>query len=88
MSESAARPLRTGALWIVLTLLLMGGTIASAFVVWAVLGIWSTHAVLLYGPIAVGAAVVAILALLLLTGMLYRVDRIRGVPHREVRLFE
>ena len=86
-SEEPAPAYRTGWLWGVLTLFLLIGTVASAFVVYAFLGILDGN---LFPdlPIAVVGGFVAVVALLILTGMLYRVDRIRGVPHREVRLFE
>ena len=88
MSERADPPrYRTGWLWLVLAFLLVVGTVASAFVVYGFLGVLNGE-LLPYLPIGIGAGVVAALALLLLTGMLYRVDRLRGVPHREVRLFE
>ena len=85
---SEAPRYRTGWLWVVLTLLLLVGTVASAFVVyglsdWAGTGRWFPDALE-----ALGGAVVAFLALLFLAGMLYRVDRLRGVPHRTVNLFE
>jgi hypothetical protein len=75
-------------LWLVLAFFLMIGTVAAAFVVYGVTGMFATGAVLPGLPIAIGGAIVASLAMLLLVGMLYRIDRLRGVPHREVRLFE
>ncbi len=87
MSEPAAPVYRTGWLWGVLALLLTIGTAASAFVVYGVLGVLGGK-LLPYLPAAIGGGFVTVIALLLLTGMLYRIDRLRGVPHREVRLFE
>ncbi|HEV2520079.1 MAG TPA: hypothetical protein VGX00_05600 [Thermoplasmata archaeon] len=78
---------RTGWLWLVLAFLLMVGSVASAFVVYGFLGVLSGR-LLPYLPITVVGGSVAVFVLLLITGMLYRVDRLRGVPHREVRLFE
>jgi hypothetical protein len=86
-SDAAGRP-RDGWLWGMLALLVLVGTVASGFVVWAVLSIGSARTLLLYLPVAVAGVFVAAVSMLLLTGMLYRVDRLRGVPHREVRMFE
>ena len=89
MSEPAATPpYRTGWLWIVLGVLLMIGTVGAAFVVYGVTDLLQNSNWLLDVPVAVGGGVVASIAMLLLTGILYRVDRLRGVYHREVRLFE
>jgi len=88
MVEPAVPTYRTGWLWAVLTIILVIGTVASAFVVYGITdlagsGQW------LYATLAiVGGAVVAAFSLLLVAGILYRVDRLRGVPHRTVRLFE
>jgi len=79
---------RTGWLWAVLTLLLITGTVGSAFVVYGLTDLAGTGR---WFPDALEAAagfVVAALSLLFLAGMLYRVDRLRGVPHRRVGLFE
>jgi hypothetical protein len=88
MPEPEPPVYRTGWLWAILTGLLVLGTVASAFVVYgvtdlAVAGAWGWALVAI-----LGGAGVATLALLLLAGMLYRVDRLRGVPHRTVNLFE
>ena len=89
MTESPATPqYRTGWLWIVLGVLLLIGTVGAAFVVYGVTDLLQNSDWLLDVPLAVGGAVVASISMLLLTGMLYRVDRLRGVYHREVRLFE
>ena len=86
--EAAAAPVyRTGWLWIVLAALLTVGAAASAFVVYGILGLLG-GALLPFLPEAVLGGFGAVLAFLFLTGILYRVDRLRGVPHREVRLFE
>lgn len=79
---------RTGTLWVVLTLLLLGGTLGSAFFVYGLANLWITGRWVVDVPILVVGAFVASFLFLLLTGVLYRVDRLRGVPHREVRLFE
>lgn len=81
-------PYRTGVLWGVLLLLLMFGTLASAGSVWAVTDLLtSRHYAFDLVVLALTAAAATVLFLLLL-GILYRVDRLRGVPHRRVALFE
>jgi len=85
--EPEPRP-RTGTLWLVLAFLLFVGTVASAFLVYGVTGLAAGAAVLPDLPIAIVGGFIALFALLMLAGILYRVDRLRGVPHREVRLFE
>lgn len=87
MSEPKAQD-KTGALWVVLTLLLLGGTLGSAFFVYGLANLWATGRWIVDVPVLVVGAFVATFLFLLLTGVLYRVDRLRGVPHREVRLFE
>ncbi len=85
---SAAGPYKTGWLWGVLTILLAIGTAASAGVVYGV------SLLVLGGNVYAGFAAIligfsgALLSFLLLAGMLYRIDRLRGVPHRTVTLFE
>lgn len=88
MTDAAPPPYRTGWLWGVLTLLLLVGTVAAAFVVYGLTDLLANGNWLLDLPALIVGAVVASIAMLLLTGILYRVDRLRGVPHREVRLFE
>jgi hypothetical protein len=79
---------RTGWLWGVLGVLLAVGTVAAAFVVYGITQLLATGDWLLDVPAFVGGAVVASFAMLLITGILYRVDRLRGTPHLEVPLFE
>lgn len=79
---------RTGILWGVLGVLLLIGTLASAFLVWAITDWFGPHRPLLDGFVLLSAGLLAALAFLLLAGILYRVDRLRGVPHRRVALFE
>ena len=79
---------RTGALWTVLTLLLLVGTVASAFVVYGLTQLYATGQYLLDVPILAAGAVVTVVALLLIMGILYRVDRLRGVPVRRLELFD
>ncbi len=79
---------RTGALWGVLAVLLVIGTVAAASVVYGLTNLFlggSVWAALL--TIGIGG-IISVIALLLMVGILYRVDRFRGVPHKEVRLFE
>jgi uncharacterized integral membrane protein len=73
-------------LWGILAVLLVFGTSGSATVVFGLLGLvagawWYLVAV------AVGA-VVAGLSFLFMAGILYRVDRYRGVNARRVEFFE
>lgn len=85
----AARPkYRTGWLWGILFLLMLGGTVAGAYVVWGVSNLVLTGRYLLDVPVTIAAGFVAVVCVLLVTGILYRVDRLRGVAHREVALFE
>lgn len=79
---------RTGALWGVLTLLLLIGTLASAFFVYGLTDLFSTGRYVFDVPILMTGAFVAGVALLLIIGVLYRVDRLRGTPHRRIELFD
>ena len=88
MTEPDARKYPTGPIWIVLALLLLGGTVASAFVVFGVTDLYATGRWAVDIPLIAVAGFATTFLLLLLTGVLYRIDRLRGVPHREVRLFE
>jgi hypothetical protein len=85
MSEG---PYRTGTLWVVLLLLLMFGSLAAAGAVWALTDLVATGHYLVDLPVLAVTAFAAIVLFLLLVGILYRVDRLRGVPHRRVELFE
>lgn len=88
MTEETVPEYRTGWLWGVLAILLAIGTVAAAFVVYGLTDLYANGNWLVDVPAFIGGAFVASVAMLLLTGILYRVDRLRGVPHREVRLFE
>ncbi|MEM0128698.1 MAG: hypothetical protein QXG65_00815 [Thermoplasmata archaeon] len=79
---------RTGVLWGLLALLLVAGTVALAFAVFAVTVWIARGAFLLGGAVALVSGAVAFLAFLFMAGILYRVDRYRGQTHRVVRLFE
>jgi hypothetical protein len=57
-------------------------------VVWGASNLVLTHQYLLYVPVTIVAAFVTVLCVLFVSGILYKVDRLRGVPHREVALFE
>ena len=86
-SGEAERPVwKTGWLWAILGVLLVLGAAGSATFVYGVLAVLDGG---LDGAI-VGAlgAVVAVLALLFMIGILYRVDRYRGAVARRVELFE
>jgi hypothetical protein len=82
------RKYKTGWLWGILTLFSLGGTVAGAYVVWGASNLILTHQYLLYVPVTAVALFVAAVCILFVSGILYRVDRLRGVPHREVALFE
>jgi hypothetical protein len=89
LSEPDAAPqYRTGALWGVLGVLLVLGTVGAAGVAYGASILLSdgSWAVALVG--IGGGGVVAGISFLLMVGILYRVDRYRGVLHREVPLFE
>jgi hypothetical protein len=79
---------RTGALWIVLCILLVLGTVSSALVVWGLLNAYVTGDYAFDAAVVIGGAFAAIFFFLLLSGILYRIDVLRGVPHRRVMLFE
>ncbi len=88
MSEAAPTKYRYGALWGVLTLFLLGGIVSSAFVVYGLTDLFATGRALWDVPIVLGAGFVASVMLLMIIGILYRVDRVRGVPHRRIELFD
>ena len=79
---------RTGVLWGVLGLLVLVGTVAAAYFVYGLTDLFAHGRYLVDVPAMVGGAFVAGLAFLFLSGILYRVDRLRGVAHKEVQLFE
>jgi len=90
MSESASAdpPNRTGVIWVVLAFLLTVGTVGAAFFVWGLTDLYSMGRYFFDIPAMVGGAAVACFSMLLITGILYRIDRLRGVPHRRIELFE
>ena len=79
---------RTGVIWGVLTLLMVLGTVAAATTVYAFLGLVGSNQYLLDGLLFVVAAGASVFLIMLIAGILYRIDRLRGVPHRRVELFE
>jgi hypothetical protein len=88
LTEVADVPKRwpTGALWGILAVFLVFGTVGAAGVVYGVTGVlagawWAVVAVPIGG-------VVAALSFLFMAGILYRVDRYRGVSGRRIELFE
>jgi hypothetical protein len=88
VSETLAPKYRYGTLWGVLALFLLGGVVSSAFVVYGLTDLFTTGRVLLDLPIILISAFVCSIMLLLIIGILYRVDRVRGVPHRRIELFD
>ncbi|MGA7861129.1 MAG: hypothetical protein WCB19_04665 [Thermoplasmata archaeon] len=89
MTESPPVPkFKTGWLWAILLLFMAGGTVSATYVVWGLSDLFLTGRYLVDVPVTIVATVVTILCVLFVSGILYRVDRLRGVPHREVALFE
>ena len=87
-TTSEAPPARTGVIWVVLAILLTFGTVGAAFFVWGLTDLYSMGRYVIDVPAMVGGAAVACFTMLLITGILYRIDRLRGVPHRRIELFE
>ena len=87
MSEPDEKPQwRTNVIWGVLAAFLVMGSLGAATFVygltWVFAGAW-------FGlVIAAVGGFVAILAFLFMAGILYRIDRYRGVNGRRVELFE
>jgi len=88
VSESAPAQYRYGTLWGVLTVLLLGGVVSAAFVVYGLTDLFTTGRLLWDVPIIGIGGFVSSVMLLLIIGILYRVDRVRGVPHRRIELFD
>jgi len=76
----------TGVLWGLLAIFLVVGSVGLAAVVYGFLGVWGGDPFDLL-VLATGA-LGAFLAFLFTAGILYRVDRYRGVEHRRIELFE
>ena len=81
-------PYKTGALWMVLLVLLVIGTVSSAGFVYGLTGLFDGIPVWIDALAMIVGGFVAVFSILMITGILYKVDKLRGVPHREVRLFE
>ena len=77
---------RTGTLWGILAVLLVFGSVGAATFVYGLLGV--VAGVWVDAVVAVFGVVVALLAMLFMIGILYRVDRYRGALGRRVELFE
>lgn len=89
MTEAAAPPTyRTGVIWGVLALLLTLGTVSAAFFVYGVTELVATQQYLWDGFLLLVGAGASVFLLLLIAGILYRIDRLRGTPHRRIELFE
>ena len=87
MSSEETHPTwQTGTLWGILAVLLVFGTIGAATFVYGILGVIGGSLLDLI-VVAIGA-VVAALAFLFMAGILYRVDRYRGVTQRRIEFFE
>jgi hypothetical protein len=87
LSSATEKPeWRTGTLWGILAVLLVFGTVGAATFVYGVLAAFAGS---LWAIVAIPVGgIVALLAFLFIAGILYRVDRYRGVTHRRVELFE
>jgi hypothetical protein len=76
----------TGVLWGILAVFLVFGTVGAAAVVFGLTGVAAGQ---LWDAVAIPiGAVVAALSFLFIAGILYRVDRYRGVQGRRIELFE
>ncbi len=79
---------RTGVIWGVLTLLLALGSVACAFFAYGFVGFVGNGPPFVDLAIMVLAALAVLYLILLVAGILYRIDRLRGTPHRRIDLFE
>jgi heme A synthase len=87
VSSPADRPKwNTAPLWGILGVLLVLGTVGAATFVYGLLDVVSGQLAGLLAAVLGGF--VAFLAFLFMAGILYRVDRYRGVTERRVELFE
>jgi len=78
----------TGVLWLILGGFLVVGTAGAAFFVYGLLTLLAGGWVVLYVPLLLGGLAAALLSLLFMAGILYRIDRYRGTLQREVKFFE
>lgn len=89
MTEAPETPQwKTGVLWAILGIFLTVGTLGATFFVYGVLLAVGTGLSLLALSTMVGGGIVSFLSFLFMAGIMYRVDRYRGVAHRRVELFE
>lgn len=79
---------KTGVLWLILGGFLVAGTVGAAFFVYGLLTLLAGGWVVLYVPILLAGLAAALLSLLFMAGILYRIDRYRGTLTREVKFFE
>lgn len=87
MTEAAAAPRwKTGWLWGILAVFVVVGSAGAATFVYGAMGV-ATGRPIGFVFVAVGG-LAAVLAFLFTLGILYRVDRYRGVTGRRVELFE
>lgn len=86
MTDPETPKWRTGVLWGILAVFLVFGSVGLATVVYGVAGAIGGHP---WDVIAlpIGVAMAA-LSFLFMAGILYRVDRYRGIEQRRVPLFE
>ncbi|MHB1435310.1 MAG: hypothetical protein ACYCPN_05290 [Thermoplasmata archaeon] len=78
----------TGVLWLILGAFLVVGTSGAALFVYGLLTLLAGGWVVLYVPLLLAGLAAALLSLLFMAGILYRIDRYRGTLHREVKFFE
>ncbi len=78
----------TGVLWLILGAFLVVGTSGAALFVYGLLTLLSGGWVVLYVPLLLAGLAAALLSLLFMAGILYRIDRYRGTLQREVKFFE
>jgi hypothetical protein len=78
----------TGVLWLILGAFLVVGTAGAALFVYGILTLLSGGWLVLYVPLLLGGLAAALLSLLFMAGILYRIDRYRGALQREVKFFE
>lgn len=78
----------TGVLWVILGVFLTVGTLGAVFFVYGLLLALGVGLSLLALGALVGGGLVSLLSFLFMAGILYRVDRYRGVAHRRIEFFE
>jgi hypothetical protein len=88
MNAPAPPKYRYGVVWGVLTLLLLFGSVACAFFAYGLSGLIANGPVVVDLLIMAVATCVVVYLILLIVGILYRIDRLRGTAHRRIELFE